>query len=897
MLVNLQKGLGDSPWLPLAALLIAAASLAARADDVQINEFMASNQGGIRDEDGDTSDWIEIHNPGAAAVEMGGWYLTDKADEPAKWQFPSFALPAGSYFIVFASGKDRTNSAAPLHTNFKLAKDGGFLALVRPDGVTLASAFAFTPQLTDVSYGCDPLNPSQTGFCAYPTPGRPNAPVAAEFGPEVVFSVTSRTFQTPFSVALSTTDPNAVIRYFVVTNWVSAALTNVPDLTCPIYSNPIAINGPAMVRARSFPAQTNYFPGPVQSEVYLQIAEDAAQFTSLLPVVLFDNFGAGDVPPTTDQFAAMMVFEPANGISSMTNPPDLVTRAVYHRHGSSTRGDPKPNLRLKMQDEYGGNNSQPLAGMPADSDWVFYAPDVYDKSSLHNPIAHELFSEMGHYTSRTRFVEVYIRRNPGTPGALTTADYGGLYVIEEKIKIAKDRVDINRLQCSDTNAPDLTGGYLLSIDWQKSDDAGNPIPQLAAAEVSMNCLDPDYYTLASPTQRVQLQYLGGYFSAFYTALYAADWRDPGKGYAPCIDLSSWIDYHLHQVFVFNVDMLRISAFFYKPRSGPFVQGPLWDFDRSFGTGAYGDYRGFDPWRWRSAESDGGTDAFNAGNTFNNPWYGRLFQDPDFFQKWIDRYQELRGGIYSLSNITWQINFLANQVRQAAPRDAARWAGAGQSDTSPRSGPVQGDSYRYTFPTPGTFQGEVQFARVWFTNRVHFIDTNFLAAPRFSISGGAITSGCTLTLTSQTLEPNSLIYYTLNGTDPRLPGGAASSAALSALNTATITLTTNTQVFARNWNPSHHNLTGPGNPPLSSPWSGPAIASFYIPPRFQSISALPGGGVRLVVSCQAGLPCSLEASADLTTWLGLTNLDNPAGTFQFLDDSATGGTARFYRAQQ
>lgn len=56
MLVNLQKGLGDSPWLPLAALLIAAANLAARAEDVQINEFMASNQGGIRDEDGDTSE-------------------------------------------------------------------------------------------------------------------------------------------------------------------------------------------------------------------------------------------------------------------------------------------------------------------------------------------------------------------------------------------------------------------------------------------------------------------------------------------------------------------------------------------------------------------------------------------------------------------------------------------------------------------------------------------------------------------------------------------------------------------------------------------------------------------------------------------------------------------------
>jgi hypothetical protein len=892
--------MGDSRWLRLLVLLVTALSLNARADGVRINEFMASNQGGIRDEDGDTSAWIEIYNPGARAVDLGGWYLTDKADNLAKWQFPSFQLQAGAYFVLFASGKDRTNPAAPLHTNFKLAKSGGFVALVQPGGTNLASEFAFTQQFTNVSYGCAPSGPTQAGFCAYPTPGAPNSPVGAGFGPDVDFSVSSCTFQQGFSVALSTSDTNAVIRYFVVTNAVSAALTNVPDLTCPIYSDPIAINGPSIVRARSFPAQTNYFPGPVQSQMYLQITESAAQFTSLLPIVLFDNFGAGDVPVGSEQFAAMLVFEPTNGVSSMTNAPDLVTRAVYHRHGSSTLYDPKPNLGLKMQDESGGHNDQPLLGMPADSHWIFYGTDVYDKSALHNPLAHELFSEMGHYTSRTRFVEVYIRREPGTPAALTTAaDYGGLYVIEEKIRIAKNRVDINRLQSSDTNAPDVTGGYLLSIDRQKTDDDGNPIPQLGAAGVEMNCLNPDYYTLASPTQMVQLQYLSDYFNAFYDALYSADWRDPTNGYAPYIDLSSWIDYHLHQVFVFNVDMLRLSSFFYKPRSGPFVQGPLWDFDRSFGTGAYGDYRGLDPWLWRSSELDGGTDAFNPGNTYNNPWYSQLFQDPDFFQKWIDRYQELRGGIYSLSNITYQINFLADQLSQAAPRDAARWAGQGQSDTSPRSGLVQAlsDNYSYTFPTPGTYQGEVYFAKFWFTNRVHFIDTNFLAALQFSIGGGAITSGCALTLTSSTLETNSRIYYTLDGTDPRLPGGAASGAAFSALNTATITLTTNTQVFARNWNTNHHNLTGPGNPPLSSPWSGPATASFYIPPRFQSIAALPDGAVQLVISCQAGLPCSLEVSADLSTWLSLTNFPNPAGVFQFLDDSTAGSATRFYRAQQ
>jgi CotH kinase protein/Chitobiase/beta-hexosaminidase C-terminal domain len=669
-------------------------------------------------------------------------------------------------------------------------------------------------------------------------------------------------------------------------------------LTSPIYSNPIPIRYPSIVRARAFPAQTNYFPGPVGSGIYLMLSSTTAQFSSPLPIVAFDNFGAGDAPVGSDQFAAMMVFEPTNGISSMTNAPTYVTRSVYHRRGSSTLDDPKPNLRVTTQDEYGGNNNQPLVGMPADNDWIFYAPDVYDKSSIHNPLAHELYREMGHYTSRTRFVEVFIRRSSGSPNPFTySQNYGGIYVIEESIKIGKNRVDINKLQSSDTNAPDVTGGYLLSVDRQKTDDYGNPIPQMWAAGTAIDCVGPDYYTLNSPTQMVQGQYINDYLNSFYGALYGFQWTDPANGYAPYIDLGSWIDYHLHQVFVFNVDMLRLSAYFNKPRNGPLVQGPLWDFDRSFGTGAYGDYRGFDPWVWRSSEMDGGTDPFNPGGTYWNPWYSQLFMDPDFFQKWIDRYEQLRATVYSLSNITYQINFLADQLTQAAPRDAAKWVNQGQSDTSPRSGPVHGDTYTYTFPTPGSYKGEIDFAKLWFSNRVHFIDTNFLAPPLLSNPGGAITSGSKLALTSSTIEPNTRIYYTLDGSDPRLPGGAASSQAFSALNAATLTLTSNTFVFARNWNPNHQNLTGPGNPPLSSPWSGPAIASFFIPPRFQSIAALPDGSVRLALTCLAARPCSIEVSSNLSNWLSLTNFQNPPAVFQFVDTAASPATTRFYRAVQ
>jgi hypothetical protein len=122
-----------------------------------ITEFQASNRGTISDEDGDSSDWIEIHNPGSVDVNLGGWYLTDDPLVPTKWQFPSTRIEAGGYLVVFASDKNRATFGEELHTNFKIAQEGDYIALVRPDG-SAASAYepgggSFTPQFDDVSYG------------------------------------------------------------------------------------------------------------------------------------------------------------------------------------------------------------------------------------------------------------------------------------------------------------------------------------------------------------------------------------------------------------------------------------------------------------------------------------------------------------------------------------------------------------------------------------------------------------------------------------------------------------------------------------------------------------------------------------------------------------------------
>ena len=120
---------------------------------VQITEFMASNSRTLQDDFGEHPDWIEICNTSPIPVNLLDWALTDNANKPTKWLFPSTNLPPYSYLVVFASGRDRHAPGAPLHTNFKTDASGGYLALFRPDGRVATEFVAYPGQLADISYG------------------------------------------------------------------------------------------------------------------------------------------------------------------------------------------------------------------------------------------------------------------------------------------------------------------------------------------------------------------------------------------------------------------------------------------------------------------------------------------------------------------------------------------------------------------------------------------------------------------------------------------------------------------------------------------------------------------------------------------------------------------------
>jgi hypothetical protein len=266
------------PFIAAACLLlglgqVAATSTAAGSSDLVINEFMAANGSGLRDEDGDYSDWIEIYNQSNEPINLAGWSLTDDPSQPVKWPFPDLSLDSNQYLVVFASGKNKSilASGTALHTNFKLSKEGAYLGLHN----VLEGRFIdevgpeYPAQLRDVSYGRYGAD-AAFGYMARPTPGGPNDESLVWLGAvgPVTFSEKHGLYEAPITVELSSQTPGAVIRYTADGSEPLAGLGS-------IYEQPLAIAGTTLLRAAAF--KPDYLPSQVGTQTYIFLADVLSQ--------------------------------------------------------------------------------------------------------------------------------------------------------------------------------------------------------------------------------------------------------------------------------------------------------------------------------------------------------------------------------------------------------------------------------------------------------------------------------------------------------------------------------------------------------------------------------------------------------------------------------------------
>ncbi|MFT5042962.1 MAG: hypothetical protein ACI8TX_003959, partial [Hyphomicrobiaceae bacterium] len=543
-----------------------------------ISELVAVGNDSRQDEDADTPDWIEIYNPTSSDIDLAGYHLTDDSGNLTKWTFPTTLIQAGRYLVVFASDKNRATAGSELHLNFKLASGGDYLALVEPDGTNIISEFSptFPAQINGFSYGIGGLAPEDSpGYFASPSPGSNNgtrlsAPLVAP-----ILSPPCETFSANTSVTITPAFPGVAIRY--TTNG------SAPTSSSTLYTTPINLSSTTHLRARAFDATTGG-GGEIASGSFQKLATTSnlgginppSTFTSDLPIMVVENFGAGNVPGpgATLQTARVSVFEPdpTTGRSSLADEPDACFRIGIRRRGQSSSGFAKPQYRVELRDDSDVDLDYPLLGLPSESDWVFNGPHT-DKALVRNSFSFELGREIGIEAPRTKHFEMFL----STGGAeLTSSEYVGVYVLFEKIKQGKNRIDITEMSPSDNGEPEVTGGYLMRFEPPGIANDGPRANNWNTVEI----LEPD-----APTTE-QRNYLGQFYDDFVATL---GWSrgsgannagtvnpDPLTGYPAFIDVDSFVNMFIVTELGRDQDAYVRSDYMHKDRNGKLKKGPLWD---------------------------------------------------------------------------------------------------------------------------------------------------------------------------------------------------------------------------------------------------------------------------------------------------------------------------------
>lgn len=383
---------------------------------------------------------------------------------------------------------------------------------------------------------------------------------------------------------------------------------------------------------------------------------------------------------------------------------------IEYRGSSSFYFDQK-SFGFEFWDALSNGIDSVIMDLPKGDDFILYAP-ANDKSLLRNVLTYELSNQIGMYATKTRFVQLYLN-----------GSYNGLYVLMEKIKRNKSRVNISKASSSDNS-----GGYIIKVDkstgdgpygsydtyydanisWRsKYDTAGKALlfaPFGAKKGVENYFLFE--YPKAEDITPAQKSYINKYLDDFEAALISSNYKDPVLGYKAFIDVPSFIDFFLLNELSHNPDAFRLSTFMNKDKGGKLKMGPVWDFNIAWGNDSRTPISATYNW------------AYNFNNYYPYDmwlvhfWWSRLLSDSDFVTQVKSRWNELRGNQFSEANILSIIDKNINllQKNSSITQHFTRWKFLGVA--LPFNGFVG-----------QTYQEEVDYLKNWVHGRLVWIDQN------------------------------------------------------------------------------------------------------------------------------------------------------------------------------
>jgi len=792
----------------------------------KISEFMASNGRTLEDGGGNYPDWIEIHNVHPSErLELGGWYLTDEASCLTKWRFPDgTTVEPGGYLVVFASGKDEPNyvdSAGYLHTTFKLDKDGEYLALVDPNGSRVVHEYApyFPQQQRDISYG---LYNRQQRYFSEPSPGRQNSGAFIGFVGDTIFSPGRGFYDAPVMVEIHCNTPGARIRYTLD----GSTPTEVSGFD---YDSPVTISRTTCLRAAAF--KPGWMSSRVNTQTYIFVDDVVMQSPGGEPPgpgwpadgLNGQKLDYGMDPNVVDdpRWCDLMddallglptislvtdlgnLFDPDSGIyvnagqrgRAWERPvsveliyPDgtegfQVDAGLRIRGGTSrSHSNPKHAFRLHFRSEYGPAKLHfPLFGDEGVTEF-----DTIDlrttqhfswswKASSRCTMNRDVFSrdlqrELGQPYTRSRYCHLYIN-----------GQYWGIYQTQE-------RADASYAESyfgGDEEDYDVIKVY--SADWPTN--------------VHVVAVDGD---IEAYRQLWEIARYEGFSSAqsYYKAQGLNPDRTRNSDYPVLLDVDNLIVYML-------------STYYSGDWDGPIGWGRPRNFYAIRSRNAEQGFKFFRhdcEWTLLDLEDDR-TEPSYVGEDFSefNPlWlHLRLCENPDYRMRFADivHAEFHNNGVFYVDpdEPVWQSSrrlcnrpadlFMsrAEQIETAIIAESARW---GDAKRDPALGPF----------TRADWQAEIdRLIHEYFPYRTEIVLQQFkdrgwypdqAVAPQFTVNGvrqhgGLIEPGDELGIES---PAGGTVYYSLDGADPRLPGGAINPAA--SIYSGPIALTATTCVTAR-----------------------------------------------------------------------------------------------------
>ncbi|MEQ8475715.1 MAG: CotH kinase family protein [Fulvivirga sp.] len=377
---------------------------------------------------------------------------------------------------------------------------------------------------------------------------------------------------------------------------------------------------------------------------------------------------------------------------------NVSTIGIEYRGSTSFRLSDKKSFGLESWDAEGNDIKASYFGLPEEEDWILMGHVVnetegymFDQTLMYHYLGYEISRNIGKYASRTKFVELELN-----------GEYQGVYIFMEKLKRDDNRIDLSKLEPSEIDEENITGGYILKIDktsggdlnlnqpleyyytnWDDDARYSENLGFRSNYDINGNIIDfPAFgepyhenqyletyflyeYPAADEIADEQKAYIQNYIDEFETALLTDNFAADERSYAEYIDIGSFVDYFIINELCRNVDAFRLSTYLTKDKGEKLNMGPVWDMNIGFDNG---DRVPIDNWVINYNQ-------YVDKDTWMMPfWWPRLLEDAQFRAAIKSRWNSLRTNELSTAKLHLMVNEISSYLIKhgAIERNYNRW---------------------------------------------------------------------------------------------------------------------------------------------------------------------------------------------------------------------------------